>query len=326
VSRSSQEVLGSNGVRVTVIKTLSLLDMLSEKGLDCDLYYFARFVPPLVDRGLVRISKVSMPIIYGFHSPLKIDYTVRPYHKLYNVVMPLQAMRASVLSRRLHLLNLDDLKLAFRMGLASKSVYLLLGTNTEVFKPTPKNQEFTVIYASRASWNKGTDILVTSIVPQLVKKAPSIRIVIVSYGFLIHLYEGLKKYRNVYIIPYLPLSEYARVLSSSHVLLFPSRYESYGLVVLEALACGTIPVAFNVRGFVRDILSKDPILKRFVVEYPKVGSLVSRVIELYNIWLRNPQLFAFLMNYSRRLANKFSWVNVGKLWLSMFKEVLMKAQ
>jgi len=42
--------------------------------------------------------------------------------------------------------------------------------------------------------------------------------------------------------------------------------------------------------------------------------------------LRNPQLFAFLMNYSRRLANKFSWVNIGKLWLSTFKEVLKETQ
>ncbi|MGL4406653.1 MAG: glycosyltransferase, partial [Notoacmeibacter sp.] len=40
----------------------------------------------------------------------------------------------------------------------------------------------------------------------------------------------------------------AKHLSAADVFVFPSRFETYGLVVLEALACGTPVAAFPVRG------------------------------------------------------------------------------
>jgi glycosyltransferase involved in cell wall biosynthesis len=39
-----------------------------------------------------------------------------------------------------------------------------------------------------------------------------------------------------------------RLIPAAHVLLMPSELESFGLVALEAMACGVVPVATNVGG------------------------------------------------------------------------------
>lgn len=317
-----RKALENYGVKIDVVKTSSILHILSQYEAGCDLCYFARFAPPLIDKDLFRIGKTGIPIIYGFHAPLKVDYPVRPSHYLYNLVMPMQAMRAASISKKLHFLNLDDIKLINHLDLATKSIYLPLGVDVNIFKiPVTKSERFTVIYASRASWNKGTDILVRLVIPYFTRKLPDIRIDIVSYGFLSHLYKGLKGMKNIRMIPFLPPIKFAEVLASAHVLLFPSRYESFGLVVLEALACGTIPVAFNIRGFVRDILSRDSIFKEFVVNYSRPERLALKVIELYKLWSKKPENFYSLVRRARNLALKFSWKNVAQVWLRAFKEV-----
>ena len=320
-----KKALEGYGIKINVVRTNSILNILFRRETNHDLCYFARFAPPLIDKDLFRIRETSMPVVYGFHAPLKIDHPVRPSHRFYNLIMPLQAVRVASVFKKLHLLNLDDLKMVGRLGLAAKSTYLPLGTDISVFRPVAKSEEFTVIYASRASWNKGTDILVSSIIPSLVKGLPNIRIVIVNYGFLTHLYEQLKGFGNIHVLPYLPPSKFAEILASAHVLLFPSRYESYGLVVLDALASGVVPVAFNVRGFVRDVLLRDSLFRKFVVDYPKSKHLVFKVIELYNLWLRSPEDFDHLVKRARRLVTKFSWDNVSRVWSKVFKENLEKA-
>ena len=264
---------------------------------------------------------VLVPSSFASHAPLKIDHPVRPSHRFYNFIMPLQAVRAASVFKKLHFLNLDDLKNASCLGLITRSIYLPLGTDINTFRPTTKSEEFTVIYASRASWHKGTDILVSSIIPLLIKKLPNIRIIIISYGFLSYLYKYLKRFKNIHILPYLPLSKFAQILASSHVLLFPSRYESYGLVVLDSLSSGVIPVAFDVRGVVKDILLKDNFFRGFIVDYPKSEHLIFTLVKLYRLWLRNPEDFSRLVEHARKLAIRFSWDNVSQIWLNTFKEI-----
>jgi len=89
------------------------------------------------------------------------------------------------------------------------------------------------------------------------------------------------------------------------VLLFPSRYESFGRVVLDSLASGVIPVAFRVRGVVEDVLLKTE-LNRYVVNYPDLSSFINNVIELYRLWYRCPDEYYALVALSCNIANKYS--------------------
>ena len=54
------------------------------------------------------------------------------------------------------------------------------------------------------------------------------------------------KYPAVVFTGYLGEDTYARALSSADVFVFPSLTDTFGLVMIEAMACGTPVAAFNV--------------------------------------------------------------------------------
>jgi glycosyltransferase involved in cell wall biosynthesis len=56
------------------------------------------------------------------------------------------------------------------------------------------------------------------------------------------------KFNNVRWLGVLPRDELARVYAAADVFTFPSRNETFGLVMLEAMACGTPVAAYPVDG------------------------------------------------------------------------------
>ncbi len=312
--RKLKEKLRTYGVFVDINPKRSLKEFLAYGDTKYDLYYFARVVPPAIER---HLTPKRGPLIYAFHSPLKIDYPCRPSHLLHNFLIPIQA---KVMSRSsiLHVLNKADFDIA--RAIRARSFYLPLGTDIELFRPQKKDETFTVIYASRASWNKGTDILCNIIIPYLLKRIKRINIKIVSYGFLKHLYKQFANAKNIEILPYMSEKDYAETLSKTHLLLFPSRYESYGLVVLEALASGVIPVAFNVSGFVRDVLAKS-YLSSFVVDGLNASAFLAKVMMVYKMWEKNEDKYYELVREARELAEKYSWQSLARSWALKFKLV-----
>ena len=70
----------------------------------------------------------------------------------------------------------------------------------------------------------------------------------VVYGQGPLLEEFKRKYAQVHWRGVVPRSELPRVYSAADVLVFPSRSDTFGLVMLEALACGTPVAAYPVAG------------------------------------------------------------------------------
>jgi len=69
--------------------------------------------------------------------------------------------------------------------------------------------------------------------------------------------ELKEKFHHVRWLGVLPRDELARVYASADVFTFPSRNETFGLVMLEAMACGTPVAAFPVDGPI-EVLRQDP--------------------------------------------------------------------
>lgn len=84
--------------------------------------------------------------------------------------------------------------------------------DSEIYRPIKKSDEFTVAYASRQVWQKGFDVF------QQVSK---------------HLDCRVKVSGNV------AEEEMPSFLSDAHVVLAPSRTETFGLSIVESLLCGT---------------------------------------------------------------------------------------
>ena len=117
------------------------------------------------------------------------------------------------------------------------------------------------------------------------------------------------------LVPPQPQAELADYYAAADVVLVPSRSESFGLVALEAQACGTPVVAARVGGL------------RYVVEDGRTGFLVeghdpgdhaARVLEV----LTDAELQRGLGARGAERALRFTWDATADAVLGVYREVL----
>ena len=111
--------------------------------------------------------------------------------------------------------------------------------------------------------------------------------------------DGLRvKYPNVHWLGVLPRHELARVYATADVLVFPSRSETFGMVMLEAMACGVPVAAYPADG------------PRELVCDGEGGALREDLLDAWRAALRVPRRSA------RRRALVFSWSRTATLFVA----------
>jgi glycosyltransferase involved in cell wall biosynthesis len=127
------------------------------------------------------------------------------------------------------------------------------GVDTELFSPDKKSDDFwterlgvkrhqkVILYVGRVSKEKGLDKFLYA-----ARCFPEDVFVVVGDGPYRKELEN-KKPKNMHLVGYMVGEELAKAYASSHVFLFPSETETYGQVVLEAMASG-LPVIVSSRG------------------------------------------------------------------------------
>jgi len=125
------------------------------------------------------------------------------------------------------------------------------GVNSAEIEETPEQEKiYDFIFIGRDHPQKGIDDLVLSW-KEICAKKPNSKLAIV--GGMENFIELKKKLfqhnlmNNVDFAGYLSGSSKYALLKASKVLLFPSHYESFGMVALEALACGVPVVAYDLK-------------------------------------------------------------------------------
>jgi glycosyltransferase involved in cell wall biosynthesis len=96
---------------------------------------------------------------------------------------------------------------------------------------------------------------------------------------------------------------------------FPSIYEPFGIVLLEAMACGKPVVASNVGGI------------PFVVEEGKTGLLfesgnVEDLADKIMTILENEELGEKMGEAGRERAKEFTWDKIAERTVEVYKEIL----
>jgi glycosyltransferase involved in cell wall biosynthesis len=285
-----------------------------------DIIYYAKFAPPLFDDIPPYNIKSKVPVIYGLHAPLFIPHAWRATNKVYNIISALKIplFKFMKLYDAFHALNTNDYVILNRMGF--NSYYIPLGVDTSLFKPGAKREEFSVVFVS-PRFQKGVDLLI-KIVPAVLKKAPNIKFILTGIGLLDNYFKALKDSftSNVEVYEQLPRDKFVEIFSSSHLLLFPSRWESFGLVVVEALSSGMPVVAFDIPGAPRDVLING--ITGSVVKPFDVGAMVGEVLKYYKIWEDNPDEFARISDNCRHRALNFDWNIIAYHFDKMFKAVV----
>lgn len=131
------------------------------------------------------------------------------------------------------------------------------GFHAERFRPTPSGAVFrarfglgdapVVLFAGRLASNKGLQHLVSAFA-RVAKARPDARLVLAGedQGWRARL-EAMTSLPLVFT-GHLPDAEYRSALAGADVLVLPSEWEAFGIVLAEAMACGTPVVATRVGG------------------------------------------------------------------------------
>jgi D-inositol-3-phosphate glycosyltransferase len=103
--------------------------------------------------------------------------------------------------------------------------------------------------------------------------------------------------------------------SASEIVVMPSHYESFGMVALEAMACGTPVVASQVGGLAFLVRDGET---GFVVPGNDVQMLAKRLVEL----IKDKELRNKLGNKSAEYAQLYAWETISENMIEVYNQVL----
>jgi teichuronic acid biosynthesis glycosyltransferase TuaC len=135
-----------------------------------------------------------------------------------------------------------------------------VGVDMEVFTPLPHGQEHdsdSILFVGRIHETKGVDVLLHAM-RLLVNRRPTVRLSLIGGSFypqwreqedrLKRLSDELGLTEHVRFLGVQPPERVAEAMRRSTLLVLPSRRETLGAVLIEALACGTPVVATRCGG------------------------------------------------------------------------------
>jgi glycosyltransferase involved in cell wall biosynthesis len=116
------------------------------------------------------------------------------------------------------------------------------GVDREIFKPSHRHDNINGKYllcVSRVSKEKNLEDFFEIKYPGYLK-------IMVGDGPMLETYK--KKYSDVHFTGFKTGVDLARYYANAEVFVFPSKWETFGIVMLEAMACGTPVAAFPCDG------------------------------------------------------------------------------
>lgn len=175
-------------------------------------------------------------------------------------------------------------------------------------EPGEATSPFILSIASHDEW-KGLDVLIRA-VASLRDRGERVRLVLVGDGpmrpQLERLAQTLAVAQQVEFLGYQARSAVARLLQDCTLFVLPSRAESFGLTVVEALACGK-PVIATAVGGIPEIIEDDT--HGILVEPDDVGGLAAAIQRM----LADPGLRERLGRTGRlRVEDAFRWERMGE--------------
>ena len=178
--------------------------------------------------------------------------------------------------------------------------------NKEVFrKQYPTISEKFVLFAGRLATNKGLSDLISAM--QLIdKKSVDLVITGADMGLGKQLEkEASDKGVTMHRLGHIDDETYRSVLAAAEMLVLPSEYEAFGIVLLEAAAAKTAVIGTNVGG-IPEAMSPDN--NGLIVEFNDVDNLAKSIA----ILLDDEKMCKEMGKSGRDWAKNFSWESIVK--------------
>ncbi|HLI45929.1 MAG TPA: glycosyltransferase family 4 protein [Geobacterales bacterium] len=207
-----------------------------------------------------------------------------------------------------------------RSGIARKNLsYIPIGLNLERFKiQTPDLGIDYILFVGRFDIDqKGIDILLKAFV-EVIKKHKEVRLVIIGEGsrqYIQDMLDRLKLRDNVILKVGIPRYELIRYYQHCRFLVLPSRFEPFGMVILEAFACGKPVIATQVGGIPSVVNEKNGMLVK-ADSVKELALAMNKMLEL------NPLEYQSLSVNALRTVKRFDIRIIADQIFELYKEVL----
>ena len=285
---------------------------------DIDILYFnnAYALNEVIIEVLRKMTKVK--VISGHHGtfPEQGNIMRRMYHRFIN----------KKINKRYdghHALNGERQNVLKSWGY--KNVHKIpYGVNTEKYKPGDKADIFTIMFAGNMFHQKGIDrfaAVVKYINSKLSSTNNEIQFLVYGSGPLSHIADNLEKqYQNVKYIGYAYGEDLEKAFRKAHVFIFPSRFEEFGLVSLEAQSSGTPVIASDIPG-PRDIIRNGQ--TGFLVNPEILEEMIKPLLHLKSLYYSNDQKYHDYCLNARKNALRFDWNIVIQEFDHMLSDTLL---
>lgn len=180
-----------------------------------------------------------------------------------------------------------------------------------------KYEKPTILYLGRIKKYKSIDHLIYAF-EKVLLNIPDARLNIVGSGDYLDTLKELTGKMNlgdkVTFAGYVSVEKKVEYLRKSHVAVYPSLKEGWGLTNIEANACGTAVIAANSPGL-RDSVKNGE--TGFLYEYGNIGQLAEKLEKI----LSDNNIRTSLEEGGRRWAQKFSWDDAAESFLELLTSV-----
>ncbi|WP_135366255.1 glycosyltransferase family 4 protein [Halosimplex halophilum] len=205
-------------------------------------------------------------------------------------------------------------------NISDKATMIPHGVDTERFQPKNKIHSavdpklYNILTVGRLGPRKGIGLAIRGIAEL---DSPDVRLLIGGTGRhedrLRELAQSLGIKEQVKFLGYVPDDELPLLYSSVDVFSLTSRYEGLGLVLLEAMACGTPVVATDVGGVstVVNDGNNGYLISRDRSEFAK------RILEL-----KNPEHLKKMSDEAKRFGQSSSWADVARRVENVYDELV----
>jgi glycosyltransferase involved in cell wall biosynthesis len=220
----------------------------------CDVVYFDNAYA-LQDLAMIGLKfRYRKPVISAHHSVLL-------HHRLHDLYVHLVSRNVIRFFDACHVLNSDDASVLSKWG--AKNVHLIpLGVDTDRFTP-PKSygegRTMRVALVGRLTEQKGIDKFLSAlaIVNSDLAARERTEFIVVGSGPLAPLVQAAaERHRNLRYVGPVVDDRLLDIYRDSDLIVMPSRYETMGIVALEAQACG-LPVIVAKTSGLSDIIIPD---------------------------------------------------------------------
>jgi glycosyltransferase involved in cell wall biosynthesis len=219
-----------------------------------------------------------------------------------------------------HILTVSELarQTYVEAGVPAAKVHALpLGADLETFKPEGargSRESFTFLFCGAMIHRKGFDLLLAAF-DRVRADQPAVRLRLAGpRGDAAHLLDR-RGTAGIDILGSLPQGELAAELRRADLLVLPSRNDSYGMVVAEALASG-VPVLVSEMVGARDLVHEGR--TGWVVPVEDTAALAARMS-----WCaRHPEAVQALGEDCRRAAESATWPAYHRRLADLLREIL----